>query len=383
MVTAVGCMATLTAQTKGAETLVPLTERVNVQADSARIDQIIDGRWVAVGAKKKHAIQRDFTCLFNGKPSYRFELRREDNTLEGYGKGETKGRAELSYCYATSADFNGLPADAYRKAQITKTVYHHGKGICPQGASRDYEFSVYIPSDLDSNVSTIFAQWHGMPDRTLVQTPEGEVKKLTVDEFIELDKTTIFKKNTGYEKVVKLDKQGNPVKDKKVNPVYKAGNKNGWLVEQGGYPPLAFGFSGGWFYIKANSDRRWLTDKDDRCNANPEKTPIMKPVTSEYKASTIAYKMPFADFPKDCWVTFRIHIDWTTYGKEAETIVKPGKLDVQMEYADKKKTVKEHIVNNEEILIGRNDDDGYYFKFGIYRVGNSTVPVCYRLAVRD
>ena len=383
MVTAAGCMATLTAQTKGAETLVPLTERVNVQADSARIDQIIDGRWVAVGAKKKHAIQRDFTCLFNGKPSYRFELRREDNTLEGYGKGETKGRAELSYCYATSADFNGLPADAYRKAQITKTVYHHGKGICPQGASRDYEFSVYIPSDLDSNVSTIFAQWHGMPDRTLVQTPEGEVKKLTVDEFIELDKTTIFKKNTGYEKVAKLNKLGNPVKDKKGNPVYKAGKKNGWRVEQGGYPPLAFGFSGGWFYIKANSDRRWLTDKDDRCNANPEKTPIMKPVTSEYKASTIAYKMPFADFPKDCWVTFRIHIDWTTYGKEAETIVKPGKLDVQMEYADKKKTVKEHIVNNEEILIGRNDDDGYYFKFGIYRVGNSTVPVCYRLAVRD
>ncbi len=89
-----------------------------------------------------------------------------------------------------------------------------------------------------------------MPDRTLVQTPEGEVKKLTVDEFIELDKTTIFKKNTGYEKVAKLDKQGNPVKDKKGNPIYKARKKNGWLVEQGGYPPLAFGFSGGWFYVK-------------------------------------------------------------------------------------------------------------------------------------
>lgn len=36
-----------------------------------------------------------------------------------------------------------------------KTVYHHGKGICPQGASRDYEFSVYIPSTLGSDVSTI------------------------------------------------------------------------------------------------------------------------------------------------------------------------------------------------------------------------------------
>ena len=317
------------------QTLVPLTERVNVQADSACVNQIIDGCWVAVGAKKAHAIQRDFNLMFNGKPSYRFEL---------------------------------------------KEVYHHGKGICPEGASRDYEFSVYIPSTLGSDVSTIFAQWHGMPDRTLVQTPQGEVKKLTADEFMELDKTTIFKKNMGYEKKPKLDKQGNPVKDKQGNPVYQAGKANGWLVEQGGYPPLAFGFSGGWFYIKANSDRKWLTDKDDRCNANPEKTPVMKPVTSTYKASTIAYKMPFADFPKDCWITFRIHIDWTVYGKEAETIVKPGMLDVQMDYQEKGKKVKKHIVDNEKIMIGRNDDDGYYFKFGIYRVGNSTKPVCYNLA---
>lgn len=321
-VVAVGCTA-LTAQPQDTQTLVPLTERVNVQADSARVNQIIDDCWVAVGTKKPHAIQRDFTRMFNGKPSYRFELKEDDNTLSGYAKGETKGRAEFSYCYATSDDFKGLPADVYQKAQITKTVYHHGKGICPQGASRDYEFSVYIPSSLGSDVSTIFAQWHGMPDRTLVQTPQGEVKKLTIDEFVELEKTTIFKKNEGYEKVAKLDKQGNPVKDKQGNPVYQAGKANGWLVEQGGYPPLAFGFSGGWFYIKANSDRKWLTDKDDRCNANPEKTPIMKPVTSDYKASTIAYKMSYADFPKDCWITFRIHIDWTVYGKEAETIVKP------------------------------------------------------------
>ena len=37
-------------------------------------------------------------------------------------KGETKGRAEFSYCYATSDDFRGLPADVYQKAQITKTA---------------------------------------------------------------------------------------------------------------------------------------------------------------------------------------------------------------------------------------------------------------------
>lgn len=198
-VVAVSCTA-LNAQTKNTQTLIPLTERVNVQADSARVNQIIDGCWVAVGSKKSHAIQRDFTRMFNGKPSYRFELKEDDNTLSGYAKGETKGRAEFSYCYATSDDFKGKPADTYKKAQIMKTVYHHGKGACPQGSSRDYEFSVYIPSTLGSDVSTIFAQWHGMPDRTLVQTPQGEVKTLTVDEFIELEKTTIFKKNVATRK---------------------------------------------------------------------------------------------------------------------------------------------------------------------------------------
>ncbi len=360
--------------------LIPLTERVNVQADSARINQVIDGCWVAVGTDKPHSIQRDYTIPFNGKPSYRFELKTEDNTLEGYAKGETKGRAEFSYCYATSADFKGQPASVYENAQKTKTVYHHGKGICPQGASRDYEFSVYIPSALNRDVSTIFAQWHGMPDRTLVSTPDGEVKKLTTEEFLELYDRMIFKKNVAHDKVPVLDKQGNPKKDKDGNVVYKVGKANGWLVEQGGYPPLAFGFSGGYFYIKANSDRKWLTDKTDRCNASAEKSQIMKPVTSKYKASTIAYKMPFAEFPKDCWITFRIHIDWTVYGKEAETIVKPGMLDVQMSYTEKGKQINRHIVDNEEILIGRNDEDGYYFKFGIYRVGNSTIPVCYNLA---
>lgn len=351
---------------------VPLTERVNVQADSAHACQIINGCWVAVGTNKPHSIQQDYTLPFKGKPSYRFELKQEDNTLEGYAKGETKGRAELSYCYATTHDFQNQPADAYSNAQKMKTVYHYGKGSCPQGSSMSYTFSVYIPRTLDKNVSTIFAQWHGMPSRTLVSDPNGKVMKLTTEEFLELEKRMIFKKNIAHDKIMKVNAQG--------DTLYKAGKPNGWLIEQGGYPPLAFGFSQGYFYIKANSDRKWLTDKTDRCNANPDKAEVMHPVTSHYKASTIAYKMPFDSFPKDCWITFQVDIDWTSYGKEAETILKPGRLDVTMAYPETGKEVKKHIVNNEEILIGRNDEEGYYFKFGIYRVGNSTVPVCYNLA---
>lgn len=359
---------------------VSLPARVNVQAEVAPEKSIIDGEWVAVGTGKKHAIGYDYTRMFNGKPSYRFFLNQEDNTLEGWAKGETKGRAELSYCYATAKDVEKLSEKELENAVIIKKVYHYGKGISPQASTKEYTFSAYIPGDLSQSVNTIFAQWHGMPTRTLLQTPEGVIKQVSDEEFVTLHNQMLFKKNTGHEKVADLDKNGNQKKDKHGNLVYKAGKPNGYLIEQGGYPPLAFGFSDGYFYIKANSDRRWLTDKNDRCNANTARTKVMKPVTSEYKASTIAYKMPFNSFPKDTWVTFKVKIKWTKYGREAETIVEPGKLDVTMNYKNGKKDVSEHIVNNEEILIGRNDDDGYYFKFGIYRVGNSTEPVLYNLA---
>ncbi len=352
--------------------LKPITKRVNVQADTARTAQIIDGEWVAVGTNKKHAISYDYTLPFEGKPSFRFELKEDDNTLSGYGKGETKGRAELSYCYATSADFDGQAADAFENAVRMKTVYHYGKGICKQGERRKYTFSVYIPSGLREDVSTIFAQWHGMPDRTLVSSPEGIVKKLTIPEFLDMYDRMIFKKNIAHDKIKVTDKNG--------AVTYKAGKANGWLIEQGGYPPLAFGFSKGYFYIKANSDRKWLSDKTDRCNADVEKSSVMKPVTSDYKASTIAYKLPFARFPKNCWITFVVDVKWTEYSGMSEEITSPGKLDVRMSYNRGGRKVDDHIVKNETISIGRNDEDGYYFKFGIYRVGNSSVPVCYNLA---
>lgn len=364
-------VAPAAAQEGVSDRLEPLLPRVNVQADSARTEQVIDGEWVAVGIGRKSAICRDHTRLYRGRPSYRFSLGREDNTLQGYAPGETKGRAELSYCYATAADFDGLPEAEYAAAQRMKTVYHRGKGICPQGSAWRYSFAVYIPSTLGRGVSTIFAQWHGMPDRTLATAPDGTVRQLTAAEFLAMEDTVVIRKDRVFARTEGTDRRG--------RKVWKAGEPTGWKIEQGGYPPLAFGFSGGWFYIKANSDRRWFTDKTDRCNANVSTARVMEPVTSEFKASTIAYKLPFEDFPKDCWVRFEVEVDWTLYGGESQTVERPGRLDVRMAW-NRGNRVERHIVDNEPILIGRNDDAGYYFKFGIYRVGGSTEPVSYNLA---
>ena len=61
-----------------------LPEWVNIQADSARMSQVIDNEWVAVGIRKDEALGLDHSRMYGGKPSYRFTLGRDDNTLEGY-----------------------------------------------------------------------------------------------------------------------------------------------------------------------------------------------------------------------------------------------------------------------------------------------------------
>lgn len=348
---------------------IPIMERVNIQSDSARLNQIVDGEWVCVGLKKDYAIQYDYDIKFDGKPSYRFELKKDDNTLSGYSEGSTKGRAEMAYCYALSSDFEESIPDEYEKASRMKTVYHHGKGSCAQGSCMKYRFSIYVPTDLSSNVSTIFAQWHGMPSRTLVSDPNGNVMQLSDSEFLKLENRMIFKKDVAYDKIV--------IKNSKGRVVYKRDKKpNGWIVEQGGYPPMAFGFSNGYFYIKANSDAQWLSDKTVRCNSNPDECEILKPKRKGFKSSVIAYKMLFDDFPKEKWVTFDVTVQWSKYMTGYNKILSPGKLDVFMSYDGN----REHIVDNETIEIGRNDDYGYYFKFGIYRVGSSNIPVKYNLA---
>ena len=90
--------------------------------------------------------------------------------------------------------------------------------------------------------------------------------------------------------------------------------------------------------------------------------------------------MAMNDFPKDTWVSFKVNVDWTQYSGQSERIVKGGRLDVSMSYEKNNKPQSIILVDDADILIGRNDEDGYYFKFGIYRVGNSTVPVLYHLA---
>ncbi len=319
--------------------------RVSVQSEFASPESVLLDEWVAIGLEYDFSIMLDYTKPFNGKPSFYVEMT-DDPTTDN---DETSGRCEVSYCFATAEDFyaSGV-TDSYEDCQVMKTVYHYGRGIIPRDCVTYHQFSVNIPSELDPEVKTIFAQWHGMPDRTLVRDPDGYEQVLTSAEFMKLCETMTFDSGTGYD--------------------LETGEENGWrVVANGSYPPLTFGVVDGYFYIKAHSDKKWMSDVDERCNVNPSTDEVMVPEITEHKQAIIACRIGYDIFPKDCWITFNVAITWSQYSGSTCVITRDGALDVTMEYGEGDDYQQLHLVNNERLQIGRNDENGYYFKYGIYR----------------
>lgn len=334
----------------------PIKTRVNVQDETASSLQVIDGEWVAVGLEKSYAISRDTTLLPSGKVAYRFELRSGDNTIEGLYPGQKVARAELSYCYAVAEDYKSVIS--LQQAQRRKAVHYVGKGSCKQGAHKAHTFRVFIPDSMSSAANVIFAQWHSMPTRTLLADSIGNYLRPNEVGFADAEKRIVFKKGIGYEN----------------------GKPNGWTVDHGGQPVLAFGFSSGYFYVKANSDRKWLTDVQERCDADVVSSVVMQPVFSSFKSSTIVCRMPWENFPKNRWVTFNINVCWPIFGREEETVKRPGNLSIEMQWEDGGKQYLCNLVQSTSICLGRNDEDGYYFKCGAYRQAGSDIPICYYIA---
>lgn len=334
----------------------PIKERVDIQTQTADSWQVIDNRWVAVGLAKEYMIQQDTTWLPYGEKVYRFELRKGDNMLGGFYPGEKVARAELSYCYASSQDYKD--SVSFQDACHRKMVHYAGKGICNQGERRTYIFRIFIPKEMNPDADVIFAQWHGMPTRTLLADTHGRYYRPGDAGYDDAEKRIVFRKGIGYER----------------------GKPNGWTTDHGGCPVMAFGFAKGYFYIKTNSDRKWLTDTKEYCDVDVATGTVMQPVHTCFKSSTLACKMPWNEFPKDVWVTFKIDVDWALYGKEQNTLKRPGQLSVVMEWEENARKIVHDLVKECLIEVGRNDEDGYYFKCGVYRQSGNDTPVSYYIS---
>ena len=367
------CIFSLT----GCTTTESLTPTTTARMDQWQMlldrDQVVEAQWAAIGSPRQDALMLDHSKPYEGKPSFRFYLSSDDNAETGFEAGVTKGRIELSRLYVTPGDLTHLSPEEYEVKKTINTLYQNGEGITDQASQMFYKFAIFVPEDIKPDAHAIFAQWHGLVQRTLVQNPQGEEQLLSEQGFYDLLKTTTFNKNVGYAKTAVFDDQG--------GITFTADKPNGWEVEQGGYPPLSFSITDGYFNVKVRSDKKRMSDKAERIYLDPNKLATLEVQRTEHKAGTIAYKEKLEQFPKNQWVTFEVSVLWSQYDQSGDILVRPGKLHIDRITFDTNNQKKvETLVDNATVEIGRNDVSGYYFKHGIYRVDGSETPVLWNLA---
>ena len=310
---------------------------------------IIDGEWVVVTRGTFGALTAgDNDPTDSSKKCYKFDMKQVSSA------NFKKDRLELCHCFARLSDISSSTAEI-SALQTCKYVYRDAPpptAYCTQNGSMKYTFQVYVPGWIGdkTKIDVIFAQWHGMPNGLLFKLPQDT----TANKYLvqgPLSPTTAASMWSRY------------------------GFKNGisastpyTYVEQGGKPPLAIKFKDNTLQVVCTGDSRWFSDK-----YIPGSDTKWKPSLSysQYYEHQILYDgISLDDFPIQEWVTFDVDVKWSEFTAGKDGVKKLGAVVVDMTDSEGTK----HLVNKKDLLIGRNDILGYYFKFGCYRY--STEPFC-------
>ena len=320
---------------KTRDTLVEVRERYNIQLDVVEETELLAGKMLPVGTKKPgYHIWVDRENLYNNQASYHF-----------YMKDGNAERVEMSTIYTTKEDIKHLNRRELKEHTAAKSIYHFGTGMVPRGETWIYEYGLWLPSSMDDSTQGIISQWHGIPDRTSILTPKGKVITYSLRDFNQkvLSKMK-FKENTGID--------------------LKSGKPNGYYVDQGGYPPLSLKIGGGYLHLYARADVNKVTDKSDRVNLKPHEIGVVKYSPGRSKMITIPFHKKLDQLPKDKWIDVKWKIRWSEW--DGPRTLKDGSIKLYLD--------------GEEVLdwigpIGNNDEHGTYFKYGIYKAGQTGIEV--------
>ena len=216
---------------------IEITSRLSAQQDIAKPHDIIDNTFIVVGARSPKGIVK------------RVETKKD--TIYHFEATGNANRIEFTTCYGTEENLRGYSEEALNDLRVIKDIYiNNDQG--QYGQTITYDWYAKFPEEMTANGGGIFAQWHGRPDRTLVRTPEGELMKLEIKEFVKLLETMHFDKNIG--------------KDNKSN------KPNGWLVERSaGGPIAAFQFRPEYMYLIVRSEANRQSDPTFKVKPKPGK----------------------------------------------------------------------------------------------------------------
>ncbi len=317
------------------DNLVEIKQRYNIQTGIRAGDQLIDNMLPVGSQGEGYQIYKDLHNLYKGKPSYRFTM--QDNQ---------KTRVELSALFVTDKDIAALSPKQVEELINAKSLYHYGQGKSTRnGDTWVYKYGLLLPKETNSQSQGIISQWHGIPDRTSVLSPDGKITNYSLSEFNSSILTKMYFK-----------------KDKGID--IGTGKANGYFVDQGGYPPVALKIADGYLYVSIRSDSKRISDKTDRVNLKPADSGP-KQSRKQSKTVSIPYTFPLAEIPKEQWLDLKWEITWSEFYPGNENNHKGEKAT--------EGTVKLWIDNKQVLnwqgIVGNNDYYPPYFKYGIYKAG--------------
>ncbi|HPR83261.1 MAG TPA: heparin lyase I family protein [Pontiellaceae bacterium] len=304
-----------------------ITVRSSPQKDFPTADQVVDGKFIVVGDREpKAAVYRDVRNTYQGQPVYRFEASEDAN------------RIEFCTCFASPS----VALSSEQKEELSELGEAYA--VCDMGRYGDtitYDWYARFPEPFTKESHGIFAQWHGRSDATLVQTPSGEMKKLTPKERLKLLKTMSFKHAEGG---IGID--------------LKTGQPNGWRCDGASGAPIgSLHILEGRMCFQACNDPAALSDSTVRVKAM---RPGQETARKGNKTAAMAFSTPLSEVPINQWIHFTVQIKFSSYSQDSDKALTPGFVKVWM---DGKQLADWHGD------IGKNDELGPYFKYGIYKPG--------------
>jgi hypothetical protein len=128
-----------------------------------------------------------------------------------------------------------------------------------------------------------------------------------------------------------------------------------------GGPIGAFKIGENHLYLIVRSDASRLSTADHRQKPKPSQE-IGHRIEEGVKEASLVWKLPLSQVPVNEWIDFKVRIHYSEYAADDDRALTSGSATVWM--------------NGEQVAdwqgnIGKNDIQGPYFKFGIYKPGET------------
>lgn len=310
--------------------VVEITHRHSPQTEVATPELVVDGTFVPVGSStKKTSLTRDTTRPYRGKPVYHFQADADAN------------RIELAECFGTPENLAGLSAKQIENLAAIKDIYIASDNG-DFGDTLEYEWHTRFPEPLTERSSGIFAQWHGRPDRTLVRDEHGKLHLLAVDAYL-----AFLAKHD-------IDPDTHEAIEK------KTGRHTGWKVDgSAGGPIGSFKIGDGYMYLLTRDNPTFFSENTTKVKPKPGRG-FPNEVHAADKSGALIFERPISKIPTNTWIHFRVRIKYSAYDPNTREPLAPGRAQVWIDGQQ---------VADWNGHVGKNDINGPYFKFGIYKPG--------------